>query len=105
LIVIVLLASALRATAAEDWPPVYDIPELKDITIDGDGDDWKDQGFRIEALAPADGKIVHSTEFDALVRPGWTKEGWLVLSAVVDRTPVEKEQRDQLEQGDSVELF
>ncbi|MDB5320713.1 MAG: phospholipase/carboxylesterase [Phycisphaerales bacterium] len=105
LIVIVLFAASLRATAADDWPPVYNIPELKDITIDGDGGDWKDQGFRIEVLAPADGKIVHSTEFDALVRLGWNKEGLLVLISVVDRTPVEKEQRDQLEQGDSVELF
>src|SRR3954471_20445023 len=105
LIVIFLLAVSLRATAAEDWPPVYNIPELKDITIDGDGGDWKDQGFRIEALAPADGKIVRSTDFDALVRLGWNKDGLLVLISVVDRTPFEKETCDQLEQGDSVELF
>jgi hypothetical protein len=105
LILIVLLAIAFRATAADEWPPVYSIPELTDITIDGDGGDWKDQGFRIEALAPADGKIVPSTDFDALVRLAWCKDGLLVLISVVDPTPVEKENRDQLEQGDSVELF
>src|SRR3954465_6879672 len=98
LIVIFLLAVSLRATAAEDWPPVYNIPELKDITIDGDGSDWKDQGFRIEALAPAEGKIGPSTEFDALVRLGWDKHGLLVLISVADPTPVEKESLDQIEQ-------
>jgi predicted esterase len=105
LIAIVLLAAPPRVSAAEDWPPVYNIPELKDITIDGDGRDWKDEGFRIEALAPTDGKIVPSTDFDALVRLGWCHEGLLVLISVVDRTPLEKEDRDQLEQGDSVELI
>jgi predicted esterase len=105
LIVIVVIASSLHAAAAENWPPVYHIPKLDNITIDGNGDDWKDQGFRIEVLAPADGKIVPSTEFDALVRLGWCNEGMLLLISVADRTPVEKAEQDQLEQGDSVEIF
>src|SRR5260221_9982895 len=97
LIVIVLLASSLRATAADDWPPVYDIPELKDIKIDGDGGDWKDRGFRIEALAPTDGRIVPSTDFDTAIRLGWRREGLLMLISVVDRTPLEGELRETLE--------
>src|SRR4051794_26248674 len=105
LIVIVLIASSLRAPAAENWPPVYHIPKLDNITIDGNGDDWKDQGFRIEVLAPADGQIVPSTEFDTSVRMGWCKEGLLLLISVVDQTPFEKTEIGQLARGDSVEIF
>src|SRR4051812_40941996 len=101
LIVIVLLACAHRATADDSWPPVYNIPELDNITIDANGDDWKDQGFRIEVLAPADGQVVPSTDFDTLIRLGWCKEGLLLLIAVADRTRLEKPELDQLEQGDS----
>src|SRR5258706_2840708 len=105
LIVIALFAPALYAADAEHWPPSYDIPRLDNITIDGDGGDWKDQGFRIEVLAPTDGKIVPSTDFDALVRLGWCKEGLLLLVAVVDRTPSPQQAKERLEEGDSVELF
>ena len=33
-----------------DTTPVYDIPFARGISIDGDGADWKEAGFRVEFM-------------------------------------------------------
>lgn len=91
-----------------------DVPRMNGITIDGDAADWKDHGLRIDALAPVDGRVVPTTDFDATVRLAWGDtadhaggpSGLLVLFSVVDRTIVESDADNYaLAHGDSVELF
>jgi hypothetical protein len=104
LMAVALLLSCLSA-AAEDWPPVYDIPQVGPIKIDGDQADWKDLGFRIECLAPLDGEIVPSSKFDSVIRLGWDTNKLQVLVFVADSTPRESDDANKLNDGDSVEFF
>ena len=67
--------------------PLYDIPRLDKIKIDGKGDDWGNRGFRVNILANTSGKVQPSTDIDASFRLGWNDRGLLVLVAVKDRKP------------------
>jgi pimeloyl-ACP methyl ester carboxylesterase len=107
------LLSLLPLTAAAQ-PIIYDIPRLNRLVIDGEAADWKDDGFRIEALAPTDGRIRPTTEFDAAVRVGWRARaahldnnqqgGLLVLVSVVDAILVESVDPHRLTDGDCVQI-
>src|SRR5947209_7533747 len=63
-------ASASRAHVllASDDPslaPLFDIPKLDKINIDGSPADWKDNGLRVKTLANASGKIQPRSDIDA----------------------------------------
>ncbi|MCC6145005.1 MAG: hypothetical protein IT368_14465, partial [Candidatus Hydrogenedentes bacterium] len=49
-----LLACCAVAAAAAP----YDVPELKNITIDGAATDWGDGGFQVQVLPDAAGKML-----------------------------------------------
>jgi predicted esterase len=99
---VVLLLAFAHGAAGQYVTDFYTIPVVDGVKADGDGADWRDGGFRIETLAPADGRIVPSTRFDATVRLARTDNGLAVLVTVVDSTPVT---REDLNAGDSVEFY
>jgi len=37
--------------------PVFHIPRVEGITVDGSDDDWTEQGFRVEFLTDPDGRV------------------------------------------------
>ena len=82
--------------------PLYDIPRLDRITIDGKGDDWGDRGFRVNVLANSTNKVQPSSDIDASFRLGWNDRGLLVLVTVHDDIPFED--LNPLN-GDSVEML
>jgi YD repeat-containing protein len=96
------LPSAIQAA---DRPPIFDIPKFNDVKIDADITDWADHGFRIDLLAPADGQIVSSKDFDAAVRLGWNDQGLLARVSVADDVIRESDDDDKLAGGDSVEFI
>jgi len=85
--------------------PVYDIPRLNNVLIDGKTDDWGDGGFRVETLAGVDGKVRSPADLDGRVRLGWDERGMLVLVTVHDDAFVESDALDQLWRNDSMELY
>lgn len=104
-IAVILLASVGSQLAAAPKPPVFDIPELKEISIDGKADDWKNQGFQVEMFSNATGKPLTDTDWDCSMQLGWDSRGLLVLMKVKDTTPSESEKIDLLWENDSIELF
>ena len=98
------LTSASLAAAADD-SPLFDVPRVDKIKIDGDLADWGDRGFRVEMLAGEDGRTVDAKDFDATFRLGWTKKALLVAATVRDDEYAESGNVERLWQGDGIELF
>ncbi len=104
-----LVLSLLTATAmGEGGSPVFDIPRLDGITIDGNPADWvagDGRGFRIDQLADLRGEVQLRLDLDASVRLGWNERGLLVLVTVRDDFPLEADDIDKLWSRDGVELY
>ena len=87
---------------------VFDIPRLANITLDGKGEDWGTQGFRVDAMHDIsdDGSDTpHLAPSSATMRVGWDARGLLLLLHVVDTSPNESDYVGTLWQRDSIELF
>ena len=105
-----LLASALGGVWARagEAPaaPVFDVPRLENITVDGKAEDWGEQGFRVDVLADPTGKALPAANYDAAFRLGWDDNGLLVLISVQDDVFLEPFKKpEELWKGDSVEVF
>ena len=102
-------ASAALAAVAPAGPadssPVFEIPRLASIVIDGKPDDWGDAGFRVEMLAPIRGRAKPMSDLDCRFRLGWDDRGLLVLLTVHDDSFVENDDEGWLWQNDCVELY
>jgi hypothetical protein len=86
--------------------PVFDVPRVENVAVDGKADDWGEQGFRVEVLADPTGKAMPTANYDASFRLGWDDNGLLVLITVQDDVFLEPFKKpEELWKGDSVELF
>ncbi|HEX2948375.1 MAG TPA: sugar-binding protein [Armatimonadota bacterium] len=85
--------------------PVFDIPRLDGITIDGKIDDWGVRGFCINVMTDADGHPRSLQDFAARAWLGWNDQGVLVLIHVTDDRACEAENESGLYTADSIELF
>jgi hypothetical protein len=85
--------------------PVFDVPRLEKIVIDGKADDWKDAGFRVDVLVPLHGRPKPVSDLDARARLGWNAKGLLLLLEVRDDQWIEAEGADLLWQADGIELY
>lgn len=92
-------------TARATESPVFDIPRLDGVVVDGVGDDWGEGGFQIRILTTVDGAVRPIADLDAQARLAWDATGLLVLVDVTDDTPDESENEDALWEGDGIELF
>ncbi|HDZ21542.1 hypothetical protein LCGC14_0124050 [marine sediment metagenome] len=63
-------------------PPVFGIPVVTGITIDGDDSDWGDRGLWVPFMRPLGPKSPE--DFDPAFRLGWTEDGLLIAGVVVD---------------------
>ncbi len=90
---------------AEEAAPVFDVPRLDNITIDGKADDWGNRGFRVEVMGNADGTVKAAADLDTAFRLGWDEHGLLLLLNVVDNVADEAKEHNELWQRDSVEIF
>jgi caffeoyl-CoA O-methyltransferase len=84
---------------------IFNIPKIEGIVVDGSGDDWAEQGFRVEFLADPSGRVNPPDDFDVKFRLGWNQQGLLVLAAVRDNVAVERENLSRLWQTDCVEIM
>jgi len=91
--------------AGEPDHPVFDIPRMEKVIIDGKADDWGDGGFRLDLLMPMDGQVKPTSDHDARIRLGWNDDGLLLLMFVHDDRWVEHPSREQLWQYDAIEMF
>lgn len=96
---------SMGAAAVAQNGPVFDVPRLDKIVIDGKADDWGDSGFKVEALAPVNGGLRAASDFAASFRLGWNERGLLLLTIVRDNDLGENKDTKALWQKDSLELF
>lgn len=103
---LVCLAGLLLQSAAfTAQAPVFNIPHLENVTIDGNASDWGDRGFRVEMLAGTDGQFRPASQLDGKFRLGWSEKGLLVLISVRDDLAIEADDESMLWQKDCVELY
>ncbi len=76
-----------------------------DITVDGQGDDWKENGLRVTSLPGPGGKLRPAEDLDPALQIGWNRDGILLLVQVKDANIEPAAESTPLEQGDSVEVF
>jgi len=79
----------LTAAQAAEESPIFDIPRLDKITIDGKADDWGKNGFRVDLLTPVGVAVKPKSDHDVRCRLGWNAQGLLVLVRVEDNTWLE----------------
>lgn len=101
-VVMLLMVAGTAWSALAD--PTLDAPAFEDIVIDGDADDWSDDGFRVDVLYPRGGRMLPADDFQPTARWGWDKEGLLVMVRVMDDAAVESPGKAPWAH-DSVELF
>lgn len=99
-------ASAQTASMADaNSGPIFDIPRMESIVIDGNAADWGDNGFRVDLLMPVEGDLRPAADHSARVRLAWCSKGLLMLAFVQDDQWVESPSLGSLWQGDALEVF
>jgi len=102
---LLLLPVFLICSTAKSGQPVYDIPKIDGVSIDGNGADWGESGFRVNALASETGQVRDPQDLDAKFRLGWDEQGLLVWVTVRDNQVTVADEPQSLSQKDSIELF
>ncbi|MHC5034086.1 MAG: serine hydrolase [Planctomycetota bacterium] len=98
-----LLNGALAMGQVEH--PVFDVPEVAGVAVDGSSEDWGDRGFRVEMLTGLGGRVLPPADFDARFRLGWDERGLLLVVTICDDVAAEHENVAQLHEKDCVEVF
>jgi caffeoyl-CoA O-methyltransferase len=101
----ILVPAVMLAAPALAETPVYDIPPVDGIVIDGDAADWADRGFRVDLLPDPEGRFLPADDFDVRFRLGWNRGGLLILVEVSDDVAHEHEELKRLWQEDCIEIF
>lgn len=91
-----------RTTAEEQ---AFNIPKIDAVVIDGKGDDWKQDGFRVETLAGESGAVLEPNDFDPVFRLAWDDSGLLVLLTVRSDQVTEADEPCDLWKKNGVEVF
>ena len=85
--------------------PIFEVPRVADITIDGNLEDWGDTGLRVQTLTSAKGMPWTKPSPPPTMRLGWNESGLLVGLAVHHRDGHEYDYVRHLFKGESVEVF
>ena len=105
LLLLMLAFSLQTMVSAIGESPVFDIPRLNAITIDGDPGDWGTCGLRVGPLLTLEKQARSPQDFDQRFRLGWNQDGLFFIGFVRDQTPCENEDDRLIGGGDAVELF
>ncbi len=105
LIVALIALATPAARAAESDSPLFDIPRVESIQIDGKAEDWGNNGFKVDVLAGEDGTMKDPNDLDASFRLGWNDQGLLVLVKVRDNEFIEGPSDKELWRADCIELY
>lgn len=95
----------MMTISAQATSPIFDVPRMERVTVDGHAGDWMHAGFRVDIFAGADGHTLAPVEFDPSFRLGWDERGLLVYVQVKADGFREAEKADQLWDSDGVELY
>lgn len=85
--------------------PLFEVPRLSGVQIDGEVADWQGRGLRVGILTTVDGQVFPADDLNAEFRLGWDDRGLLLALTVADDTAHESPDEGALWTMDSVELF
>ncbi|MFA6239645.1 MAG: serine hydrolase [Candidatus Hydrogenedentales bacterium] len=105
LFAMLLLALCPPAFSADAPTPLFDVPRLAGITVDGDPADWKNNGYRVELMLDKDGRFQPLADLKPEFRLAWDERGLLVLATVQDAVLLENADEAALYDRNSVEVF
>ncbi len=105
LLMMFVVAAAVAQAAEPNESPIFDVPRMEKVAIDGNAVDWGDGGFRIDLLVPPDGPIRKASDHLSTARLAWNDKGLLILLTVHDDKWVEGPRIEELWRGDGVEVF
>ena len=97
------LSAAWAVENAND--PVFDVPRLGSIAIDGNLSDWNGAGLKILTLTSPKGAPWPKSTPPPTACLGWNESGLLVGVTVHQREPNEHDYVRHLFKGDSIEVF
>ncbi|MCG3147159.1 MAG: hypothetical protein PCFJNLEI_00596 [Verrucomicrobiae bacterium] len=86
-------------------PPLFDIPRIAGIVIDGKADDWGRRGMIVETLASKNGATLAPADYDCRFRVGWNEKGLVVLAILRDDHFLESLKAAELYKGDCIEIY
>ena len=104
-LVLLVLASADLFAGEQASDPVFDIPRLGDMAIDGNLEKWGDKGLQVHTLSSVKGTPWPKTTRPANLRIGWNDSGLVLAFAVHHAEVHEHDYVRHLFKGDSVEVF
>jgi hypothetical protein len=96
-------SSSLSGTSGAGAAPVFDVPRLDRITVDGSGADWGDRGFRVDVMMCYKRLIRPPQDHDCFFRLGWNDKGLLLLVTMSDNIWLESKETALLG-GDHMEV-
>ncbi len=102
---VIFLCASVELAASDANFPIFHIPQLEGISIDGNPVDWGNAGFRVNIISSEAGTVLPAHDLDARFRLGWDTQGILLLLTVKDDAAVESPDEERLWQSDSVQLF
>jgi hypothetical protein len=93
--------------------PIFDIPRMENVVIDGKADDWGEGGFQVNLLSPLTlswlsphgHNLPAADNHEPRFRLGWDNDGLLFLATVRDDAWIEQDDINMLWQFDGIELF
>ncbi len=97
------LAFGQSASLAE--LPVFDLPRLEGVVIDGNTADWANHGFCVEILSAVDRDQPDRRDLSGSFRAAWSEAGLLLAVVVRDLYNQEAANPAKLYEGDSLEVF
>lgn len=105
LLLLLFLAGSVVAAPLPTSAPVFELPLLENIVIDGDGRDWADRGLAVDVLPSPLGELAPPGDHNSSLRLGWNDEGLLLFASVRDDAWVEHEDPNWLWRYDGIEVF
>jgi len=94
----------LAKTSAQTPFPVFNVPRVDDIRIDGDLTDWDERGLRIETFYPTSQSLTPEKDYAATARVAWNEAGLLLGFRIRDDRFVESPFSKPWSH-DSIEIF
>lgn len=66
-----LLLFVVIVTVALAETPLFDVPRLTGVIVDGKTDDWGRRGLAVETMTSQNGEVRRLSDYDCRFRVGW----------------------------------
>jgi len=101
--ILIFLIAIVSISSCKEKPQIYDLPMAKDIQVDGNAEDWKNNGLQIPIMADAYGNISNKS-FSSKTMMSWDKE-YLYFFFDVKDDKLFQSKNAPIWKNDGIEIF